>query len=128
VQRAAPDGHTLMVTSTGDSMGLAGHRGERPVAVRDELPPISLSPRRPMSSPRIRAFGRRDVAGPIALARQRPGQLSFGSSGTGAASHLAAEPFASMAESGLPHLPDRGTGPALNDLVGGGILLLVAPR
>jgi hypothetical protein len=43
VQRAAPDGRTLMVTSTGDIMGLAGHRGERPFAVRDELPPIIVS-------------------------------------------------------------------------------------
>jgi tripartite-type tricarboxylate transporter receptor subunit TctC len=127
VQRAEPDGHTLMVTSTGGIMGLAGHGGERPFAVRDELTPITLVAAPAYVITVHPSLGVRDVAGLIALARQRPGQLSFGSSGTGAASHLAAELFASMAGIELLHVPYRGTGPALNDLVGGRISMMFAP-
>lgn len=127
VQRAEPDGHTLMVTSTGGIMGLAGHGGERPFAVRDELTPITLIAAPAYVITIHPSIGVRDVAGLIALARQRPGQLSFGSSGTGAASHLAAELFASMAGIELLHVPYRGTGPALNDLVGGRISMMFAP-
>jgi tripartite-type tricarboxylate transporter receptor subunit TctC len=60
----------------------------------------------------------------IALAKQRPGAFSFGSSGTGAASHLAAELFASLAGIEMLHVPYRGTGPALNDLMGGRIHMM----
>lgn len=127
VQRAEPDGHTLMVTSTGGIMGLAGHGGERPFAVRDELTPITLVAAPAYVITVHPSVGVRDVAGLIALARQRPGQLSFGSSGTGAASHLAAELFASMAGIELLHVPYRGTGPALNDLIGGRISMMFAP-
>jgi tripartite-type tricarboxylate transporter receptor subunit TctC len=127
VQRAEPDGHTLMVTSTGGIMALAGHGGERPFSVRDELTPITLIAAPGYTITVHPSVGVRDVAGLIALARQRPGQLSFGSSGTGAASHLAAELFASMAGIELLHVPYRGTGPALNDLVGGRISMMFAP-
>ena len=127
VQRAEPDGHTLMVTSTGGIMGLAGAGGERPFAVRDELTPVTLIAAPAYVIAVHPSVGVRDVAGLIALARQRPGQLSFGSSGTGAASHLAAELFASMAGVELLHVPYRGTGPALNDLIGGRISMMFAP-
>jgi tripartite-type tricarboxylate transporter receptor subunit TctC len=63
----------------------------------------------------------------IALAKARPGAFAFGSSGTGAASHLAAELFAAMAGIEMLHVPYRGTGPALTDLVAGRIQLMFAP-
>src|SRR2546426_12153983 len=50
----------------------------------------------------------------IALAKLKPGKLSFGSSGTGAASHLSAELFKSMAGVGLLHVPYKGTGQAVD--------------
>lgn len=127
VQRAEPDGHTLMVASTGGIMGLAGHDGERTFPVRDELTPIT-----PVAAPAYvvtvhPSLGVRDAAGLIALARRRPGQLSFDSSGTGAASDLAAELFASRAGIALLHVPYRGAGPALNALVAGRISMMFAP-
>ncbi|MEQ1519069.1 MAG: tripartite tricarboxylate transporter substrate binding protein [Usitatibacteraceae bacterium] len=63
----------------------------------------------------------------IALARQSPGKLAFGSSGTGAASHLAGELFKSMAHVDLLHVPYKGTGQALTDLLGGQVQLMFAP-
>ena len=63
----------------------------------------------------------------IAVAKANPGRLSFASSGTGAASHLSAELFKSMAGVDLLHVPYKGTGPAVTDLLAGQVDLLFAP-
>jgi tripartite-type tricarboxylate transporter receptor subunit TctC len=63
----------------------------------------------------------------IALAKAAPGSLTFGSSGTGAASHLAAELFKAMAGVDMLHVPYKGTGQALTDLLAGHIQLMFAP-
>ena len=68
-----------------------------------------------------------DIRGLIALAKANPGKLSFGSSGTGAASHLSAELFKSMAGVDLLHVPYKGTGQALTDLLAGHVNLMFAP-
>ena len=60
----------------------------------------------------------------IALARAKPGQLNFGSTGTGGLSHLASEMLKSVAKLQMTHVPYKGTGPALNDLLGGQIQLM----
>ena len=125
LQRAQPDGHTLMVTSTGGMMGLAG--AERAFAVREHLTPITLIAAPAYVVAMHPGVGARNVAELIALAKARPGHFTFGSSGTGAASHLAAELFASMAGIEMLHVPYRGTGPALTDLVAGRIHLMFAP-
>jgi tripartite-type tricarboxylate transporter receptor subunit TctC len=125
LQRAQPDGHTLMVTSTGGIMGLAG--AERPFAVREHLTPVTLIAAPAYVVAMNPGVGARNVAELIALAKARPGHFTFGSSGTGAASHLAAELFASMAGIEMLHVPYRGTGPALSDLIAGRIQLMFAP-
>jgi tripartite-type tricarboxylate transporter receptor subunit TctC len=61
----------------------------------------------------------RSVKDLVALARQKPGTISYGSVGPGSASHLAGELFAAMAGVGMLHVPFRGGAPALNDLVAG---------
>jgi tripartite-type tricarboxylate transporter receptor subunit TctC len=126
VQRAQPDGYTLMVTSTGGIMGLAGATdGFR---VREALTPISLIAAPAYVVAMHPGLGAKNVGELIAMARARPaGSFTFGSSGTGAASHLAAELFASMAGIEMLHVPYRGTGPALNDLIAGRIQLMFAP-
>ena len=63
----------------------------------------------------------------IALAEANPGKLSYASSGAGAASHLSAELFKSMARVDLLHVPYKGTGQALTDLLAGQVDLLFAP-
>jgi len=63
----------------------------------------------------------------IALAGANPGKLSYASSGAGAASHLSAELFKSMAGVDLLHVPYKGTGQALTDLLAGQVDLLFAP-
>jgi len=125
VQRSQPDGHTLMVTSTGGIMGIAGV--EHAFRVTDVVTPVTLIAAPAYVIAMNPAVGARNVGELIALAKARPGQFAFGSSGTGAASHLAAELFASMAGIEMLHVPYRGTGPALTDLIAGRIQLMFAP-
>jgi len=63
----------------------------------------------------------------IAYAKVNPGKLSFGSSGVGSATHLSGALFQHMAGIDLLHVPYRGTGPAVTDLLGGRIDMLFAP-
>ena len=63
----------------------------------------------------------------IALAKAQPGKLAYGSTGGGAASHLSAELFKAMAGIDLLHVPYKGVGNAVTDLLGGQVQLMVAP-
>ena len=63
----------------------------------------------------------------IAYAKANPGKLSFGSSGAGSASHLSGALFAQMTGIDMLHVPYRGTGPAVTDLLGGRIDLMFSP-
>jgi tripartite-type tricarboxylate transporter receptor subunit TctC len=67
----------------------------------------------------------RDLAGFIAMARARPGQISFGSSGVGTATHIFNEVLAASAGIQLAHVPYRGSGQAMNDLMAGTIQLML---
>lgn len=127
VQRAQPDGHTLVVTSTGGIMAAAGAGGEQPFSIRDVLTPITMITAPAYVVAVHPSVGARNIAELIERTKAQPGHYTFGSSGTGAASHLTAELFASMAGVEMLHVPYRGTGPALTDLIAGRIHLMFAP-
>lgn len=63
----------------------------------------------------------------IALAKARPGQLNFASSGNGSAAHLAMALFKTMAKVDMVHVPYKGGGPAMNDIIGGQVQLMSGP-
>jgi tripartite-type tricarboxylate transporter receptor subunit TctC len=117
VAKSAPDGATLLMSSTASLT-------EKNV---DQFAPVSLvsaSPYVITANPKVAAANIREL---IALAKSQPGKLSFASSGTGAASHLSAELFKSMAGVDLLHVPYKGTGQAVTDLVAGHVNLMFAP-
>src|SRR5438094_2861420 len=117
VAKSAPDGSTLLMSSTASLT-------EKNV---DQFAPVSLvsaSAYIVTANPGVAAANIREL---IALAKANPGKLTFGSSGTGAASHLSAELFKSMAGVDLLHVPYKGTGPAVTDLLAGQVDLLFAP-
>ena len=60
----------------------------------------------------------------VALAKARPGELNYGSAGAGSATHIAAELFKALARVNLTHIPYKGSGPAMTDLIGGQIQLM----
>ena len=118
VARAEPDGYTLLIATSS-------------LAINPSLyPNVGYDPRKDFagigliaSSSNILlvhpAVPARSVAELISLAKQEPGRLTFGSTGTGSSVHLAAELFAGMAGIKINHVPYKGSAPALNDLVGG---------
>src|SRR5258708_2659117 len=117
VAKSAPDGHTLLMSSTASLT-------ERNVNQFAPVSLVSASPYIVTANPGVAAA---DIRGLIALANANPGKLSFGSSGTGAASHLSAELFKAMAGVDLLHVPYKGTGQALTDLLAGHVNLMFAP-
>jgi tripartite-type tricarboxylate transporter receptor subunit TctC len=121
VARAAPDGYTLMLgTSTPFAINVTLHknlpydpaRDFTPVVLTSNAPFLLLvNPQQPVAS----------VADLIRLAKEKPGQLSYGSAGPGSPQHLSYELFKSMTGTNLVHVPYRGDAPALTDLVAGHI-------
>ncbi len=124
---AAPaDGQTLLMASTGAILSLASG-APAPFDIARELAPISLIAAPPyilVVNPNATV---RTAAELIAHAKTNPGKLSFGSSGVGSASHLSGALFAQMAGIELLHVPYRGTGPAVTDLLGGRIDAMFSP-
>ena len=126
VVAALPDGHTLLMASTGAILALAGGQGGA-FDVTRELAPVSLIAAPPyilVVNPNVPV---RSAAELIAHAKANPGKLSFGSSGVGSASHLSGALFSQMTGVEMLHVPYRGTGPAVTDLLGGRIDLMFSP-
>jgi tripartite-type tricarboxylate transporter receptor subunit TctC len=128
VAGAAADGHTLLMASTGSILALAA---DRPINggfdIARELAPISLVAAPPYILVVNPALPVRTAADLIAHAKQNPGKISFGSSGVGSASHLSGALFQQMAGIDMLHVPYRGTGPAVTDLLGGRIEVMFSP-
>jgi tripartite-type tricarboxylate transporter receptor subunit TctC len=125
---AAADGQTLLMASTGAILSLASGDGvPEPFDIAGELAPVSLVSAPPyilVVNPTLPA---RDAAELIAYAKNNPGKLTFGSSGVGSASHLSGALFVQMAGVNMLHVPYRGTGPAVTDLLGGRIEVMFSP-
>jgi tripartite-type tricarboxylate transporter receptor subunit TctC len=128
VMKAPPDGYTLLMASTGALMAVSsGADGDAPFDVNRVLSPIAVAAAPPyllVVSPTLPVASTADL---IRLAREKPEGLTFGSSGVGAASHLSGLLFASATGIKLLHIPYKGTGPAVTDLLGGRIDLMFAP-
>ena len=126
---AAPaDGMTLLMASTGAILTLAASRaGTERYDVTRDLAPVSLVAAPPYILVADPSQPFRTTADIISFAKSNPGRLSFGSSGVGSASHLSGALFAQMAGIDMLHVPYRGTGPAVTDLLGGRITLMFSP-
>lgn len=117
VAKAPPDGHMLIMSSTGGITAKNVHEFA-PVTL------VSASPYVVVVNPKVPVSNIREL---VEHAKKNPGKVSFGSSGTGAASHLSAELFKSMAGVDMLHVPYKGTGQAVTDLIGGQIDVMFAP-
>ena len=119
VARATPDGHTLLYGTPGPQIINPHLMRSLPYDPVKDFAPVSGYKRAPNLFAIHPALPAQDVAGLIALAKARPGELTFASSGIGSSSHLAGEMLKFMAQIDITHVPYRGTGPALTDLMGG---------
>jgi len=127
VARATADGYTMLMGHSGvlgigpsyyPNAGYEPRKDFAPIGLIASLQyAIVVNPTLPINS----------VADLIAAARQRPDTINYASAGVGSVSHISTELLASMADIRLTHVPYRGTGPAVNDLVGGHVALHMAP-
>ena len=119
VAKAAPDGYTLVIGGTGS---LAVNPTLLPNVgydVRKDFAPVGMIGSSDMIVLIHPAIPAKTVPELIALARKEPGKYTYASAGVGSGIHLGAELFAYMAGIKLIHVPYKGTGPALTDLIGG---------
>jgi len=119
--QAAPDGYTLFVgtpSTHGTNVAVYPKLSYDPVKDFAPIALIATSPLMLIASPALPA---NSVAGLIKLARDKPGELAFGSFGTGSINHLAIELFQQMAGIKTNHIPYRGSAPAMTDLIAGRI-------
>ena len=123
--KAKPDGMTLLVGSNGTLAINPWLYKDLPYKPLQDFAPVALLASLPMYvvvHPSVPANTLEDL---FALARAKPGELTFGSSGNGSANHLAAAVLADTAKVNIMHIPYKGSGPALVDLVGGRLTLMV---
>jgi tripartite-type tricarboxylate transporter receptor subunit TctC len=122
--RAPADGYTILV--------YAGNIWTIPLLTKKaryamtDFAPITWAARSPNSVVVHPSLPVTNVQELIALARAKPGQLNYGSGGNGSSTHLAVELFKSMAKVDIVRVPYKGNGPALNDLVGGRLQLMIS--
>jgi tripartite-type tricarboxylate transporter receptor subunit TctC len=117
VAKAAPDGYTIAISSAG-ALAISPSMEKVAYDTLRDLAPITLVatvPEMLVVSPDVPA---KDMAGLIALAKSKPGQLNFASSGPGSLPHLAGELLHLTAGIDIVHVPYRGAAPAVNDLIG----------
>ncbi len=123
VAKAAPDGYTLLVTPAPFTIN-PSLLSKLPYDTLADFAPITLINTTPLVLVVNPGVPARSVTELIALAKARPGQLNFGSSGTGGSNHLAGELFNAMAGVKVVHIPYKGNAPALIDLAGGHVDLI----
>ena len=123
--RANPDGYTLFFTSIPHVINPHLYAKVSYDAIKDFTPVIQF-----VSVPLMMAAGTaipaKTVKEVIAAARAKPGDLNYGSAGAGSSSHLAMEFFKSLARVDMTHVPYKGTGPLITDMLGGQIALTIA--
>ena len=127
VANSAPDGYTIGLGYTGTlAIGPTLYRkaGYDP---RKDFAPIGMIGNAPNSLVVHPSFPAKTLAELIAYGKANPGKINFGSAGAGTASHITGEYFGRVAGITLTHIPYKGTGPALVDLIGGHIPMAFAP-
>ena len=124
VSKALSDGYTLLIYNSG--MWILPLMQSVPYDVARDFVPITLTVSFPnilVVHPSITAASVREL---ISLLKSRPGEFSYGSAGMGQSTHLAGELFKIMAGVNVTHVPYKGGGPALNDLIGAQVQLMFA--
>ncbi len=123
VARAAGDGYTLLLGTIGIHAASSIY-SRLPYNPDTDLAPVTVLAEMPNAVIVHPSVPVQTLAELIALARQRPGALSFGSAGSGSSTHMAGELFMLTAGVQMTHVPYRGSSAALNDLVAGNIQVM----
>ncbi len=123
---SAADGYTLVLGSNGHLSFASAVNPKLPYDPQKDLAPISLVANQPFVLAVSAAVPANSIREFVALAKSKPGAITYGSGGTGSASHLGVELFQFKAGITLLHVPYKGTGPAMSALMSGELQMLMA--
>jgi tripartite-type tricarboxylate transporter receptor subunit TctC len=124
VAKSAPDGLTLLLGTNGPLVINVSLMGKLPFDPLKDFAPISHLASIPLVLVVHAGVPADTLKDLIALAKAQPGKLNYASSGEGSGGHLAGALLASMANIQIAHVPYKGAGPALSDIVGGHVQML----
>lgn len=124
VKKAKPDGHTLLVIPAGNLTINPSLMKNFPFQIDRDFAPITMIAKAPNVLVAGQQSGLKNVKELIELAKSKPNTLAYASPGIGSGLHLAGELFKQQAGVDLLHVPYKGTGPALNDVLGGTVPLM----
>jgi tripartite-type tricarboxylate transporter receptor subunit TctC len=128
VAKSAPDGYTLSMITASHSVNVTLQGAKHPYDLLKDFAPISQVTTQPyylVVNPKVPAKSVKEL---IALAKSKPGKLTYGSSGVGGTSHLSGALFCSLANIEMTHVPYRGGEPAMADVISGQIDMLFSTR
>lgn len=126
VARAQPDGYTIIMISGTHTARRATHRGTLPYDLVKDFVPVTQMTRQSYVLVLHPSVAAKTIPELIALAKARPGSLTYGSAGQGSLQHLSGALLATSTGSNLLHVAYKGGGPALADLLGGQISMVFA--
>ena len=122
--RAEPDGYTISIVANGE-MAISPNLRKLPYDPLKDFETVSRIGANQLALVVHPAVQAKSVAELVALAKAKPGTVNFASAGTGSTAHLAGELFKSIAGIDIVHVPYKGAGPALIDLIGGQVHMLI---
>jgi len=124
VAKARPDGYTVLLTTVAHAVN-ASIVPRLPYRTTQDFAPVGLAAKAPLVLLVTKQFPARNLAEFLSYAKAHPGTLNYGSAGNGSAPHVATELLNLKAGLKTTHIPYRGTGPAMTDLIGGQIAFMI---
>jgi tripartite-type tricarboxylate transporter receptor subunit TctC len=118
--RSAPDGHTFLIGAVHHTIATTLYKN-LPYNFEKDFAPVTVMAYVPNIVVAHSSVAAKNMQELTALAKAKPGSITYGSAGNGTSHHMAAELFKSMAKVDMQHIPYKGGGPMMNDLIGGQI-------
>ncbi len=125
VAKAPADGYTILITSISHTINLSVNKN-LPFDTRRDFTPVMMIADAPNILVTHPSLPVRSVTDLVALAKVRPGQIAYASSGSGTSTHLSGELFKALTKTDFIHVPYKGGGPAVIDLLGGHVQMMFA--
>lgn len=124
--QSTPDGYTLLMSAGGEMVIAPNLRLKLPYDPTKDIIPISRVGSSQLVLVIHPSVAAKSVKELVALAKAKPGTINFASAGSGSTAHLAGEQFKYLAGIDIVHVPYKGAGPALSDLIGGQVQMLIS--
>jgi tripartite-type tricarboxylate transporter receptor subunit TctC len=125
VAKSPPDGYTLLMASPAEIVVGPAAGQKTPYTAETDLVPVTLAGETPLVLATNPSIEGKDLTSFVAYAKAHPGKLSYGTPGNGSSMQFAGEAFKAGTGASIQHVPYRGAAPALNDVLGGQISMVI---